>query len=44
MESQKLAELINQDSQVIYFHTVDQGWLDYLDKEYSKKFISQNEE
>jgi len=43
MESQRLAELINQDSQAVYLHTVDQDWLDYLDKEYSKKFAPQGE-
>jgi len=43
MESQRLAELINQDAQAVYLHTVDQEWLDYLDKECSKKFAPQGE-
>lgn len=44
MESRRLAELVNQDAEKVYLYTVDQGWLDYLEKEYHKKISPEHKE
>jgi uncharacterized protein YlbG (UPF0298 family) len=44
MESYRLVELVNQDADKVYLYTVDQGWLDYLEKEYHKKFSPEHKE